>query len=54
MLARELSNIKEVTFIWVTDGTGWKDAKGNLQETFNELDTLYNINDLENGVFNKF
>lgn len=52
MLARELSNIKEVTFIWVTDGTGWKDAKGNLQETFNELDTLYNINDLENGVFN--
>ena len=53
MLARELSNIKEVTFIWITDGTGWNDAKGNLEETFNELDTIYNINDLENGAFNK-
>lgn len=53
MLAQELSNIKEVTFVWITDGTGWNDAKGNLEETFNELDTLYNINDLENGVFNK-
>lgn len=52
MLAQEAKNIKEVTFIWFTDGIGWKNAKRNLEETFNELNTLYNINDLENGVLN--
>ena len=50
MLAQELSGMKEVTFIWITDGTGWNSAKGNLEETFNELDTIYNINELENGM----
>lgn len=50
MLTQELSKIDNVTFIWITDGIGWNSAKGNLEETFNKLDTLYNINDLENGV----
>jgi type II restriction enzyme len=50
MLAQELSSIDNVTFIWVTDGVGWKSARANLEETFNKLETLYSINDLENGV----
>lgn len=29
-----------------------RDVKYNLQETFNVLDTLYNIHDLENRVLN--
>lgn len=49
-LARELKKINGLTFIWFTDGLGWKSARKNLEETFNELDTMYNINDLENGV----
>lgn len=53
MLTQELSDMKDVTFIWVTDGIGWNSAKGNLEETFNKLDTLYNIKDLENGAFDK-
>ena len=52
MLAEEADVVDGVTFIWFTDGTGWNDAKRNLEETFNVLDTLYNINDLENGVLN--
>lgn len=53
LLANKVKNINGLTFIWITDGTGWKNARRNLEETFNELDTLYNINDLENGVLNK-
>jgi len=50
MLARELADLENVTFVWVTDGVGWNNAKGNLEETFDELDTLYNIDDLEKGL----
>ena len=50
MLAQESKKIDGVTFIWFTDGIGWNSARKNLEETFNELETLYNINDLENGV----
>lgn len=52
MLAQKSKKVDGVTFIWFTDGTGWVSARKNLEETFNELDTLYSINDLENGVLN--
>ncbi|OLA94974.1 MAG: restriction endonuclease, partial [Candidatus Melainabacteria bacterium LEY3_CP_29_8] len=52
MLAEESKKVGGVTFIWFTDGKGWNSARKNLEETFNELDTLYSINDLENGVLN--
>ena len=53
MLAEEAKNVNGLTFIWFTDGTGWKNARKNLEETFNELETLYNINDLETGILDK-
>ena len=53
MLAQESKKVKDVTFIWITDGIGWNNARKNLEETFNVLDTMYNINDLENGVLEK-
>jgi len=52
MLAQESKQVQGVTFIWITDGIGWQTTKGNLHETFNELDTLYSIHDLECGVLN--
>ena len=39
--------------MWITDGLGWKSAKHNLEETFEVLDNIYNIKDLEDGVFEK-
>jgi len=51
-LAQEIESIKGVTFVWFTDGYGWKSAKHNLEETFDVLDTIYNIKDLENGILN--
>lgn len=51
-LAQEVATIEGVTFIWFTDGCGWNSAKNNLEETFDVLETLYNIQDLEDGVLN--
>ncbi len=50
MIAEEVGKIDRMTFIWITDGIGWKSARKNLKETFDVLDTLYNINDLENHI----
>ena len=49
-LAQEVATIDGVTFVWFTDGCGWNSARHNLEETFDILDTVYNINDLENEI----
>lgn len=54
MLAEEAKKVEGVTFVWFTDGLGWLDAKKNLEETFNVLDTIYNIDDLDNGIIKTF
>lgn len=51
MIAEESKNIAAFKFVWITDGKGWQSARKNLKETFLVLDTLYNIADLENGIF---
>lgn len=50
MIAEEARQITGVEFIWITDGAGWKSARRNLEETFNTMTHLYNINDMENGI----
>lgn len=49
----EAKNIKGFAFVWFTDGIGWQSAKHNLEETFDVLDNLYCIADLENGIINE-
>lgn len=51
-LAQESKDIKNFVFVWFTDGKGWYSAKNNLEETFEILDTMYNLNDIENGIMN--
>lgn len=53
MLAIEAKTIDGFKFIWFTDGIGWNSARKNLEETFDILDDLYSINDLENGIIKK-
>ena len=53
-LAQEVATIDGVTFIWFTDGCGWNSAKHNLEETFDVLDKIYNIHDLENNILKRF
>lgn len=52
-IALESKNIDGFTFVWFTDGKGWVSARHNLEETFDVLDTVYSINDLENGILKK-
>ena len=51
MIAEEAKGISGFRFVWITDGGGWTSAKRNLEETFNVLDDIYNIADMENGIF---
>lgn len=53
MLSQEADTISGFTFVWFTDGSGWKSAKGNLRETFEVMDMIYNIDDMEKGVMKK-
>lgn len=48
-LALESKKVKGIEFVWFTDGIGWNTAKNNLEETFDVLDYLFNINDLEHN-----
>lgn len=50
MLAQEFENINGLTFVWITDGPGWKSAKRNLEETFDVTSFIFNLKDLENGI----
>ena len=49
MLAEESKNIKGFAFVWITDGLGWQGAKNNLEETFDVMEHIYNIKELEQG-----
>lgn len=52
-IAEESKSIKGFKFVWFTDGKGWIGARNNLEETFDVLEHLYNINDLEEGIIKK-
>lgn len=52
-IAMEAKDVKGFTFVWFTDGIGWNTAKHNLEETFDVLDTMYNLSDLKQGALEK-
>ena len=49
-LALEAKGIYNFEFVWFTDGIGWNTAKNNLEETFDVLENLYNLEDLNSGA----
>lgn len=49
-LALETDTIDGFAFVWFTDGKGWTSARHNLEETFDVMEHIYNINDMENGI----
>ena len=50
MLSQEADTIDGFTFVWFTNGIGWKSARGNLMEILEVLDTIYSIDDMEKGI----
>lgn len=49
-LALETNTIDGFTFVWFTDGKGWNSARNNLEETYDVMEHIYNIKDLEDGI----
>lgn len=52
-LALEIDTIPGFSFVWFTDGKGWVSARNNLEETFDVMEHLYNIHDLEAGIISE-
>jgi len=52
-LALETAEIDGFTFVWFTDGKGWISARNNLEETFDVMEHIYNIKDLENDIISE-
>lgn len=52
-IAQEAETIDGFEFVWFTDGSGWISARHNLEETFDVMEHIYSIDDLENGIIEK-
>lgn len=52
-ISQETDAIDGFTFIWFTDGNGWKSARHNLEETFDVMEHIYSIDDLEKGILSQ-
>ena len=52
-ISQEAQSINGLKFVWFTDGKGWVDARHNLEETFDVMQHIYNIKDLEDGIIDE-
>lgn len=52
-ITMETKDLDYFRFVWFTDGWGWGIARNNLKETFDVLEHLYCISDLEDGIISK-
>ncbi len=52
-ITMETKGLDYFKFVWFTDGCGWNSARNNLKETFDVLEHLYSISDLEDGIVSK-
>ena len=52
-ITMETKDLGYFKFVWFTDGCGVNRARNNLKETFDVLEHLYNIAELEAGIISK-
>ncbi len=50
MIAEEADKVVGFEFVCFTDGMGWISARNNLKETFENMNHIYNIVDMKNGI----
>ena len=47
-LEKDIQHLNGVTFIWITDGYGWKKTKNNLHEAYQNIEHILTLDNLEN------
>lgn len=52
-LNNKIKVMDNVKFVWITDGKGWLSSKTNLEDAYDEIENLYTLVDLENGILEK-
>lgn len=52
-IALEAKQIDGFEFVWFTDGKGWNSARNNLEETFDVMEHVYCISDIEDGIMGR-
>ena len=49
-IAINSANIAKFSFVWITDGKGWLPARNNLKETFDVMQHIYNLEEIQHGI----
>lgn len=44
---------QDIDFVWITDGLGWHTTQRPLEETYNTNDYVFNLNMLEENIFDE-
>jgi len=52
-LNNKIKTMGGVKFVWITDGIGWMRSRLNLEDAYDNIEHLYTIKDLEDGILNK-
>ncbi|MBO7489000.1 MAG: type II restriction endonuclease [Bacteroidales bacterium] len=42
-LAPKINSVSGFEFVWITDGIGWKSARNKLEEAYNTIPSVYNL-----------
>lgn len=45
-VAKKINSVEGFEFVWITDGIGWNKAKEQLNEAYDEIPNVYNLNSL--------
>lgn len=49
-VAKKINSVEGFEFVWITDGIGWKKAKEQLNEAYDEIPNVYNLSTLQDFI----
>lgn len=49
-VAKKINSVDGYEFVWITDGIGWKKAKEQLNEAYDEIPSIYNLSTLQDFI----
>lgn len=49
-IAPKINSVSGFEFVWITDGVGWRSAKNKLQEAYNIIPCIYNLNNIKEFI----